>query len=148
VIGGVSAEEKRAITAHLHANLATLASDAALYGPHLGHPLDPRTPDDDGMTEWDADEQARDELLGYSEALADWIAKQCDGKRDPIRPGNPTTWDVAQLAGVPHLLTLIVTGSASQIIAAAHQLRDLYLDAHGTDIAQRARELLAADRGG
>ena len=47
MIGGVSAEEKVAISAHLGSQLSALASDAALYGPALGHPMDPRTPDDD-----------------------------------------------------------------------------------------------------
>jgi hypothetical protein len=37
-----TAAEKAAILAHYRAQ-----ADAALYGPALGHPMDPRTPDDD-----------------------------------------------------------------------------------------------------
>lgn len=38
----VTPAEKAAILAHYRAQ-----ADAALYGPALGHPMDPRTPDDD-----------------------------------------------------------------------------------------------------
>ncbi len=44
-----TAAEKAAILAHYTAQ-AALASDACLYGPALGHPLDPRTPDTDDLT--------------------------------------------------------------------------------------------------
>lgn len=48
-MSGVTAAEKAAILSHYRAQ-AALASDSCLYGPALGHPMDPRTPDPDDLT--------------------------------------------------------------------------------------------------
>ena len=144
-MSGVSAAEKAAILSHYSAQ-AALASDAALYGPYLGHALDPRTPDDDRISEDEAEEAATDELVRTPYEVAFWLDKAVGHNPDPMPWCRETIWDVQHCSDVRRLLVLVMDGNGSQIINAAKRLRELYVAAHKAEIAERASEILKADR--
>ncbi len=144
-MNGVTAAEKAAILSHYSAQ-AALASDAALYGPHLQHPLDPRTPDDDGMSEAEADDMATEEFVRTPCNVTFWLEHQCGDKTEPAQMGSETIWTITHSSEVPRLLALVFDGNNAQIINAAKRLRELYVAAHASEISARAAEILKADR--
>jgi hypothetical protein len=141
----VTAAEKAAILSHNGAQ-AALASDACLYGPNLGHQLDPRNDDDDSMSEADAQEAATDELVRCPYNVAFWLDIAVGIDTEPMPACTETIWQVTHCNDVRRLLTLIMDGNNAQIINAAKRLRELYVEAHKAEIAERAAEILKADR--
>jgi hypothetical protein len=141
----VTAAEKAAILSHYTAQ-AALASDAALYGPALGHPLDPRTPDDDRMSEDEAKEAATDELVRCPYDVTFWLDQHVGIDTDSMPACTETIWQVTHCSDVRRLLTLVMDGNNAQIINAAKRLRELYVEAHKFEIAERAAELLKEQR--
>ena len=145
-MSGVSAAEKAAILSHYSAQ-AALASDAALYGANLGDPRDPRNDDSDRISEFEADDMATEEFVRTPCNVTFWLEHQCGDKTEPLKVGTYNSiWDVVHCNSVPHLLALVMDGSASQIVNAARRLRELYVDAHASEISARAAEILKADR--
>lgn len=142
MIGAVSAEEKRAITAHLQSHVAALASDAALYGPNLGHQLDPRNDDSDRISEFEADDMATEEFVRTPCNVTFWLEHQCGDQTEPLKVGTYSIWDVVHCNSVPHLLALVMDGNNAQIINAAKRLRELFLASEATAISERAAELM------
>jgi hypothetical protein len=137
--------EKAAILSHYSAQ-AALASDAALNGPALGHPLDPRTPDDDRISQEEAADMATEEYLRTPCNVTFWLEHQCGDKTEPVQMGSETIWTITHSNEVPRLLSLVMDGNNAQIVNAAKRLRELFLAAHKSDISARAAEILKADR--
>lgn len=133
---------KAAALAHYRA----IASDACLYGPNLGRPLDPRNDDDDRMTDADAQEAATDEMVRTPYEVSFWLEKQVGNNTDSLPACTENIWQVSHCNDVRRLLTLVMDGNNAQIINAAKRLRELYVEAHRAEIAARASEILKADR--
>ena len=140
-MNGVSAIEKLEILAHYTA----LASDAALYGPALGHPLDPRN-DDDRISQEEAADMATEEHLRTPCNVTFWLEHQCGDKTEPVQMGSETIWTITHSSEVPRLLALVMDGNNAQIVNAAKRLRELYAAAHAGEISARASEILKAER--
>lgn len=130
--------------------LGALAARAAVprdadFERYTGHPMDPRTPDEDTLTADEAEEQAADEVLTTTEPLADWIAKKCDCDqgRAPIDTTKFDDVDLIDCDRVPVLLACLLGGDEMQMHAASNRLRTLFLQAERKTIGQRAAQLLA-----
>lgn len=115
------------------------------FGAYTGHPMDPRTPeaDDDELTEDDARSEATDQILSFSESVADWLAKACDTDegRSPldVRALEP----VQILNGSPAmLLAVLMNGDNTQALRALHRLRELAAAGFDDVITQRAAEMM------
>jgi hypothetical protein len=141
----VSAAEKAAILGHYSAQ-AALASDACLYGPALGHPMDPRTPDDDRMSDADALEAATDELVRTPYNVTFWLDQAVGIDTSAMPACTESIWNVTHCNDVRRLLCLVMDGNNAQIVNAAKRMRELYVAAHKGEIAGRAAELLKEDR--
>lgn len=122
-----------------------LSEDRCLYGPFLGHPMDPRTEpeDDDVMTPDEARSEAQDTLLRTSGTFADWISKQCDNAEGWAE----TDVDAIQShdlidVSTPTLVALLMAGSEMQSKRARWVLRGRYLKAYEREVITIAGELL------
>ena len=128
------------------AHYTAIASDAALYGPALNHPMDPRTDDDDSPTAEEAQEAATDELARTPYSVAWWLNQTVGNDTSAMKPCTENIWQVSHSSDVRRLLTLVMDGNNAQIVNAAKRLRELYVEAHASEISARASEILRGDR--
>lgn len=113
------------------------------FGPYAGHPADPRTEDDDALTEADARDEATAQVLSYAESVADWLAKACDtaAGRQPldVRALEP----LQIIDGSPALLlTVLMNGDQQQAMRALGRLRELAAVEFAPEINERAAAML------
>lgn len=114
------------------------------YGTFSDHWLDPRTTElVEETTEDDARSEATEQVLNYSESVADWLAKACDCEagRQPIDVRALTPLQIIE--GAPHLLlAVLMNGDNTQALRALHRLRELAAVEFRREIAERAAAIL------
>jgi len=123
-------------------------------GPYLAHPLDPRTDDfDEVYTRDRALDQATDECDATPAQFADWLAKVTDvpPKRAGYEPQNIRHLERRFATGDDlqpwELAALMIAGRAQHVMRARQLLLELYREAHGEQILQRARQLVEQSGG-
>lgn len=107
---------------------------------------------DDLLTEDGALEQARDEWLGTSAHVADWLAKETDNDAgwQPIDvfalcgSGNAEDAVATDALTIGQLLAIVMLGDAASVVRATFALRDRVALGLRDDIRGRADELLDA----
>ena len=114
------------------------------YGSYAAHPMDPRTPEpgDDELSDDEARDQATDQVLATPHTMAQWLASECDGHREPVDLGAVNAYALLA-ASVPTLLAVLLAGDNQQALRALHRLRDLAAGDHADEIEHRTRLLLA-----
>lgn len=105
---------------------------------------DDRAPDEapDGwLSEDDAKERARDELLTTPVVVAQWLGEHCEGHHQPI---NAYRIKHGINLSVPQLLAVAFGCDDAAATQALHQLRERFLQDNAAVAAENAAELLAA----
>ncbi len=112
-------------------------------GPYLGHPRDPRYDDHEPelMSEQDARDKARDEVLAVPSTLATILNDQSSNSCEVVYTHLIHIEDIAD-AGIPELLVLLISGTAEQALQARFELRERILADQADDIKRRTAELM------
>lgn len=115
------------------------------YGSFSAHWLDPRTPQpgEFDVSPEDAESEATEQVLSYSESVADWLAKACDtpAGREPLDVRALEPVQIMEGAA-PMLLAVLMNGDNTQALRALHRLRELAAVEFKLEIDERAAELL------
>ena len=123
--------------------------DEITWGP-CTDPRDPRWDDsiDPPLAEWEADEQAADEISSTAANVAEWLYTVTDHE-DGWKPVETMKIADAALQDAPvHiLLAVVMTGTDRQANLARMFLRDRYQAARADQIGERASELLLETNG-
>ena len=114
------------------------------YGPYLGHPMDPRTPECDALSEDEAREIAEDELMRTPAVLRDTLWPLIPDDMTPVRVDElcrPELDTCGLNAG--QLLAIVLHGQPMAQSLAGSALRELLVAAMAGYIAARAAELMS-----
>jgi hypothetical protein len=103
----------------------------------------------EGLADWEADEQASEDIASTGCDVAHWLMAECEDTPAALEPVCTAAIHDAQLQDAPThvLLACIMTGTDRQAGFARMFLRDRFEAAHRAEIAQRAAELLCEANG-
>ena len=103
----------------------------------------------EGLADWEADEQAAEDIASTGYDVAHWLMAECEGTPAALEPVYTAAIHDAQLQDAPThvLLACIMTGTDRQAGFARMFLRDRFDAAHRVEAAQRAAELLREANG-
>lgn len=103
----------------------------------------------EGLADWEADEQASEDIASTGYDVAHWLMAECEDTPAALEPVYTAAIHDAQLQDAPThvLLACIMTGTDRQAGFARMFLRDRFQAAHRAEIAQRAAELLREANG-
>lgn len=97
--------------------------------------------DDDAMTEDEARDLARDELLATPGTVAQWLAKAADKAHGWIPNAVDADAHLPDLTEA-QLVAMLFNGDRAQTIQARDELRQRFLKAEAAQIKERASEIL------
>jgi hypothetical protein len=106
--------------------------------------LSPPEPDEDHISQADADELARDMLAGTPYQVAWWLREECDDEANPlcfVRLTEVLRKGERELL-VPELLTLLMCGYDTDLPRVRHLLRERFDAAHADVAKDDARRML------
>lgn len=119
------------------------------YTPGPGDLAAAHIPEDTPLAEWEADEQAAEDIASTGVDVAEWLLAECEGVPAGFEPvyTNALLDEVLQDAPTHVLLACVMTGTDRQAAFARMFLRDRFDAAHRAEAAQRAAELLREANG-
>lgn len=97
--------------------------------------------DDDAMTEEEAEDAARDELLAIPGTVTQWLAKATDKAHGWIPVEVDPEAHIPDLTDV-QVVAMLFNGNHAQTIQARDELRQRFIRAEAAQIKARAKELL------
>lgn len=103
----------------------------------------------DGLADWEADEQAAEDIASTGYTVAHWLMAECEGTPRATEPVYTGAIHDAQLQDAPThvLIACIMTGTDRQAGFARMFLRDRFDAAHRAEAGERAAELLREANG-
>lgn len=103
----------------------------------------------DGLADWEADEQAAEDIASTGYTVAHWLMSECEGTPRATEPVYTGGLHDAQLQDAPThvLIACIMTGTDRQATFARMFLRDRFDAAHRAEAGERAAELLREANG-
>lgn len=103
----------------------------------------------DGLADWEADEQAAEDIASTGYTVAHWLMAECETTPRATEPVYTGAIHDAQLQDAPThvLLACLMTGTDRQAGFARMFLRDRFDAAHRAEAGERAAELLREANG-